>query len=140
MVVFRTAVVVGLGQTVAAFFRSTAVASSRTATRRRLGAAGPAAPRSTTAPAAAADRLPPVNASRAAAAGASPARPGGSPATVGEPPRGSRAASGIPLRWTAVDGGAEDRHAQGAAELRAGLQWSRRSPAVRTPPPPSRPG
>ncbi|MFF3931670.1 hypothetical protein [Streptomyces hirsutus] len=94
--------VVGRGQTAAAFFRSTAVASSRTATRRRLGAAGPAAPRSTTAPAAAADRVPPVNASRTVAAGASPVRPGGSPATVGAPPRVSRAASGIPLRWTAV--------------------------------------
>ncbi|MEV7862552.1 hypothetical protein AB0O86_27940 [Streptomyces hirsutus] len=112
--------VVGRGQTVAAFFRSTAVASSRTATCRRLGAAGPAAPRSITAPATAADCVPPVNASRAVAAGASPARPGGSPATVGAPPRVSRAASGIPLRWTAVP--REPPNSAPVSSGRAGLQ------------------
>ncbi|MFD0211344.1 hypothetical protein ACFVH9_20030, partial [Streptomyces hirsutus] len=60
------------------------------------------------------------------ARGGPPPAPRGCPRRrAGAPPRVSRAASGIPLRWTAVDGGvegAEDRHAQGAAELRAGLQ------------------
>ncbi|GGQ44588.1 hypothetical protein GCM10010279_62970 [Streptomyces mutabilis] len=68
--------------------------SSRTRTFRSVTDVRTAAPAGTTAPAIAAACIPLVNASRAAVARASPARPGNCPATAGALPSVSCAASG----------------------------------------------
>ena len=85
-----------------AFSMSAVSASGRTRMCRRPSAASTAAPRSSSAPAIAAPCMPSVNASRAAVARASPARPGSSAATDSAPPRvslaGPGASEGTPWR------------------------------------------